>query len=349
VLWTRGFRFANDPNPPSGTLDFPSEVELDSLGRAVVSGTRRGGDTFRPALTRFTPTGDIDSTFGAGGYVTLPAGTGLGRYGRSLEIDDHDRPVVMLTSVDDDGPSELVRLTAGGSVDGGFGGILPVDGAFDGPGEGGDLQLGPGFILYSGNLGNSTTRVVALWRFDSEGKPDPAFSGDGLAFVEQLAGYNDIVGGSLEVDGGGGALIAATAFTGSEGRRPVLARFRLEGAGPDPGGDGSGAAGEVAASGRGIDVRSVQVPNSLRKLFARGVKVEASCELDCRIVVELHVSKAVARRMLLGSTLVGVGTAMATGGQLTTVVAKISKSARRAVRTFAGRGRLKIRVTGEAP
>jgi hypothetical protein len=128
----------------------------------------------------------------------------------------------------------------------------------------------------------------------------------------------------------------------------LLARFLGDPVEEEPAGKG-GVAGAVDASGRGVEVHRLRIPKSRRLLLSEGVRVLASCELDCRIVLELHVGRRTAAQMGLSGTIIGRGEAVAAAGQRRWVLAKVNKTARAGVRRFSGAGKLKIKVLGEAP
>jgi hypothetical protein len=93
-----------------------------------------------------------------------------------------------------------------------------------------------------------------------------------------------------------------------------------------------------------INVQRYVVPRSIEKLRRQGVRVKASCVLDCRIVVTVRVTKSVAKRLRLKKPVVARGSARAAAGRTVTVRARLTKPARRAFRTYSGGGRLQINV-----
>lgn len=114
------------------------------------------------------------------------------------------------------------------------------------------------------------------------------------------------------------------------------------------GGGAGGVAGGVATNFRNVEVHKLVVPKSRQKLAARGVKVLASCDEDCRIVLELRVSQEIANEMGLTGTLLARASKPADAGERRWVRAKPTGAARRALRSYDGGGRLQVDVTGAA-
>lgn len=94
-----------------------------------------------------------------------------------------------------------------------------------------------------------------------------------------------------------------------------------------------------------LDVQRVYIPETREKLAKQGVRVKASCSLDCVIVVKVRISRDVARELGLRGTLVASGAAGAKAGQPRWVVAPMTRRARRALleQPSAG-GRLDVRI-----
>jgi uncharacterized delta-60 repeat protein len=359
-LWRRDLQLAPDPIDPGEPCggSKATAVVVQPSGRIVVAGNHTSFSAPYSNVTLVALTDDdgaLDETFGEEGVATVEPEEGRAQIGNVRLATDAAGGLIVGA-----GPAEgsdvgaggagaspedviLARLTADGLFDPNFGDGGMVRDAPEGePAALADLAIDDqGRIVVAGIVAG---RNMGLIRYLPDGARDTSFGNGGAAKLT-----------NAPVEGPGGGEARAVAIRGSS----IFAAGSIVDAGsvvakvfgepredPPP---SSGTDGEVGASDRGIDVKSVRVPKSLKKLFARGVKVEASCELDCRVVVELHVSQAVARRMLLSSTLVGGGAATASPGELTTIIAKIKRSARRAVKAFAGRARLKIRVIGEAP
>lgn len=115
--------------------------------------------------------GSLDPSFGHKGVVKLAADSPGNNTDDEVAVDPEGR-IVVLTRSDAD-TSALLRLTASGSLDPGFGGggtvALP-----GGPWEG--LALAPGGKIL---VGGETAEGLTLARFAADGSPDPGFGGDG--------------------------------------------------------------------------------------------------------------------------------------------------------------------------
>jgi uncharacterized delta-60 repeat protein len=132
-------------------LDSPSGLVLDAAGRAVVAGEASFAETKvvkgKPvttsvralAVARLTVAGALDSTFGTGGVVRLPAT--VGSWGlfdsRGLLVEPTGKIVLSCGVVSTKGTVQnyaiaLARLTSGGALDSTFGGDLDRNGSRDG-------------------------------------------------------------------------------------------------------------------------------------------------------------------------------------------------------------------------
>jgi hypothetical protein len=93
-----------------------------------------------------------------------------------------------------------------------------------------------------------------------------------------------------------------------------------------------------------LTVHKVLVPNSMKKLLRKGVQVQATCKLDCRMLLTVGVARPVANAMKIRSTELARGTALVKAGQPSWVTAKVTGPARSALRRYSGGGRLQVNV-----
>lgn len=93
-----------------------------------------------------------------------------------------------------------------------------------------------------------------------------------------------------------------------------------------------------------IHVTRVVVPNTRAKLVQKGVRVKATCSIDCVIVVKVRVPQSVANELGLGSRVIGSGAAGAKADQPRWVRARIGRGAGQALESFEGGGRLEVRI-----
>jgi uncharacterized delta-60 repeat protein len=170
-------------------------VAIDGAGRIVVAGyacepdpvssdgtcLADGNSSFR--LARLTPDGGLDPEFGANGFVTTPVGTG-----RSQALDLQLLPdgAIIAGGVATVGGSDvfaLVRYTADGAVDPGFGdnGVVlqPIGEDYAAVA---DVTAGPGSTIIAAgqavDAGGQPRMAVA--RFTAAGALDASFGGNGF-------------------------------------------------------------------------------------------------------------------------------------------------------------------------
>jgi uncharacterized delta-60 repeat protein len=139
------------------------------------------------ALTRFTPSGVLDTTFGNGGRVVTDWTPG----------DDEAWGIVVLGNGKivvagfAGGSFAVARYTASGHLDHTFGGGDGKATADFTPNhdQAWDVVKAPGGkVVLVGQAGPSSHPVVAVARFDSSGKLDAGFSGDGKATEDVFGG-----------------------------------------------------------------------------------------------------------------------------------------------------------------
>jgi uncharacterized delta-60 repeat protein len=162
--------------PIGVACDGCSTAALGPDGNLVLTG-QTIGDSPAWALTRLTPSGALDQSFGPAGVITLP-GTDAAGYDVAVLSDDD---IVTLgfenLSAGRNSTAALTRLTPMGVPDVDFNGGTPAD-----------LPPGSGafaLLVYpdgSAVVGGST----ALFRYTSVGAPDPSFGNGGVARVGAL-------------------------------------------------------------------------------------------------------------------------------------------------------------------
>jgi uncharacterized delta-60 repeat protein len=102
-----GIAMAAVPNAVGTMRDFA----LDSQGRIIAAGTaRNSGGQAHATVARFDEAGDLDSSFGAGGFTTDPAGPQSAYAG--VAVDSHDRIVAAGALTRNDGSGIQDFLTA---------------------------------------------------------------------------------------------------------------------------------------------------------------------------------------------------------------------------------------------
>ncbi len=185
---------------PIGTGDdIGSTVALQSDGKILIGGYTHNGTDFDLLLCRFIPGGTLDATFGSGGVVITPVGTGHDYLisGRGIGIQP-DGKIIIGGYYSIGGNSynwTLVRYNANGSLDATFG-------------TGGIVQFSTPAALYSASTGlvlqpdgkiaiggyyytgTTTFYDVCIKRFMPDGTYDASFgSGGTVTYVSNVHEY----------------------------------------------------------------------------------------------------------------------------------------------------------------
>jgi uncharacterized delta-60 repeat protein len=167
--------------PVGVSEDYANAVAVQADGKVLVAGstaTKRGTQF---SIVRYQRDGGLDPGFGSGGKVVLPVGTRGNDVVAALAVQPDGRIVVAGSS--EQGPAQIdfavIRLTANGQLDAGFGnaGIAVFD-FFGGTDRARALALQPdGRILVGGdsNTGAAGGQDFALLRLNVDGTLDAAF------------------------------------------------------------------------------------------------------------------------------------------------------------------------------
>ena len=228
--WVRTLEIRDGANNylPGGAED----VAIQPDGKIVVTGgVIDGGSNRYFAALRYLPDGSLDGSFGSGGLVAVD----LGAFedARAVAIQRDGRIVVAgETDCETARCFAAMRLNPDGSPDGSFGaaGIVRVpfylhaawanDVAIDGRGR----IVMAGVRLRGGDAQDSGT--VCVIRLLPDGRPDPGFSGDGVALVDHGYGNDSaeavVLRGGKVIVAGDGRRASGRSFFG-------LARLRGDG------------------------------------------------------------------------------------------------------------------------
>lgn len=187
-------------NVISNSIEFVSDVEIQSDGKIVVLGTSNS----QFVLVRFQSNGTLDNSFGVGGIVQTQVSPGA-EQSSSLRIQP-DGKLIAGGYCDFNGTFGfvMVRYTSSGVLDNTFGvaGIVytPIGTASSFIN---DLVIQPdGKILAAGamaNIGNSSR--FALARYDNTGNLDVSFGATGIVTVAPTASNNIAQSICLQNDG----------------------------------------------------------------------------------------------------------------------------------------------------
>src|SRR5262245_24400252 len=97
--------------------DSGKAVVLDSQGRIVVAGSTSKGNNSDFAVVRYTPDGQLDTTFGSAGIVTIAFGPSTDN-GYGVAMDSTDRVIVACYTYNgSNGDFAVARLTTAGVLD----------------------------------------------------------------------------------------------------------------------------------------------------------------------------------------------------------------------------------------
>jgi uncharacterized delta-60 repeat protein len=136
----------------------PDGVTLDTViqisgGKYQVAGTIDNGNGPAPYYAQYTPTGQLDTTFGNGGVLTAPVDKNLG------ELSKLSDGSFLIAINDANGNPSFVHYTATGQFDLGFGAdTLGADSLVGGVGDD-TLVSGPAVATLDGGAGNNTFYV----------------------------------------------------------------------------------------------------------------------------------------------------------------------------------------------
>jgi uncharacterized delta-60 repeat protein len=196
-------------------------------GRAVAAGyTNLNLAQTDMAVARYLSSGELDTTFGGDGQVTIPFPQTGGSYSTAEEVllQADGRLVLVGSTLSDFGGSfALARLMADGSLDPSFGSGGRVTVPADEAAKAGLLQP-DGRIIAMGSGANGS---IVVARYNPDGSLDPTFDGDGTVTVP--GSFVEIQGAALQPDGR--IVIAGTSQTGGlQTRNFALVRLLPDGA-----------------------------------------------------------------------------------------------------------------------
>jgi uncharacterized delta-60 repeat protein len=188
------FGAAGDPDPDFGSggfvlASFSSESDvvawdalIQSTGKIVVAGHFSDAAGDQIALARFDSSGELDLTFGTGGWTII--NFGMSSIFALAAAEQSDGKIVVTGELDD-GTTEqfyVARFSADGQVDPKFGkaGITVIDFGFDSASL--DVAIAPDSgILIAGIAQRSDGNAnFALVRVDQKGKLDKSFGNKGI-------------------------------------------------------------------------------------------------------------------------------------------------------------------------
>lgn len=197
--------------PISSDYDIAASVAIQKDGKIVVTGYSYNGRDYDLALVRYLSDGRLDHTFGIGGKVITPVGSGNDA-GLSTVIQNDGKIVVGgYTAVGKFYDTMLVRFLPDGSLDPEFGEGGKVITAMSRETDTGlavALQSN-GRILIAGDIDNGGDYDFALMRFYPDGTIDPSFGDKGMVITP--VGCGDDIGLAMTVQANDQIIVAGTA------------------------------------------------------------------------------------------------------------------------------------------
>ena len=224
-----GFGSGGKVTTDFGGWDSGYSVALQADGKIVMSGQHHGaGNDF--AVARYTSTGSLDPSFGAGGKVTTDFGGG-NDFGSALIV-QFDGKIVVAGGVTVGGNSNfgLVRYNTDGSVDTTFGsaGKVTTDfGGTEGVPQSGLAQQADGKLLVLGTSTINGVTSLALSRYNTDGSLDVTFSADGKTLFS--TGFGDTYGHSIKLRSDGKILISCSVVNSASNYDFAVVRFNSDG------------------------------------------------------------------------------------------------------------------------
>ena len=178
---------------PIGSYDACAyALGIQSDGRIVASGYYADGSNYDFTLVRYNTDGSLDTTFGTGGIVTTPIGSGNAT-ANALGIQSDGRILAAGSSYNGSNNNfTLVRYNTNGSLDTTFGtgGIVTTS---IGSGYAGAYALGiqsDGKIMAGGYYADGSNYDFALVRYNTNGSLDTTFGTGGIVTTSTGSGYD---------------------------------------------------------------------------------------------------------------------------------------------------------------
>ena len=210
-----------DPDSPDSD-DEGLDIAVDRYGRIVVAGYSYNGIDKDMAVWRYNRDGTPDNSFGGGGIVIFDgtAGGSGDDDGRAVAINQEGKIVVTGSSYNGTNLDLAIwQLNDDGTLDHSFGndGALVThlsirnDWNYYSWDAGNDIVIDDdGKIVVTGFYNHSSggNSGMAIWRFNSDGNPDPSFNDNGYVKYQGLYQSDGDSGWSIAIDGAGNILAA---------------------------------------------------------------------------------------------------------------------------------------------
>jgi uncharacterized delta-60 repeat protein len=209
-------------------------IAIEPDGDIVVAGASSQPDTgWDLTLARYEPDGSLDSTFGQNGRVTTDLGASEGANALVLQPDGK-----LVVAGESRGDFAVVRYNPDGSLDASFSvdGIVTTD--FTGWGDVAyavalqdDGRIVAAGSAYAEHEAYGDTPFFALARYQADGTPDPAFSGDGILITDISDPYGNARAHAVALQQDG-KIVLGGATGGGSFSALIIARYNPNGS-PD--------------------------------------------------------------------------------------------------------------------
>ena len=196
--------------------DYANDLALAPDGKIVVAGRSYNGTNFDFALARYNADGSLDASFGSGGKVVTPIGSGYDQaFALALAPDGKivagGQSYAGSTNMD----FALVRYNADGSLDTTFGNggkvVTAIGSGFD---WATGLALAPdGKIVVTGASSNGMNFDFALVRYNADGSLDTTFGNGGK--LTTAIGANEDLARAVALAPDGRIVVAGESDTGT--------------------------------------------------------------------------------------------------------------------------------------
>jgi uncharacterized delta-60 repeat protein len=208
------------------------DVAVQEDGKIVVAGDVLVSETGHDfGVARYNPDGSPDTTFGSGGKVTTPVGSGTSTdsaYGVAVRPDGK---IVAAGFANGGVDFAAVRYNADGSLDGSFGGDGKVTTDL---GSGSDYAVDVAVVgtdtILAGRTHNGSNLDFAMVRYDDGGNLIPGFGTGGVVETDLFGG--DDYGEDIAVEPGGNIAFAGSTRdpnNAAAGEDFALARYDADG------------------------------------------------------------------------------------------------------------------------
>lgn len=202
-------------------------VQVQPDGRILTAGSSSNGINLDFALIRYTPDGELDTTFNFNGIVTTQVGSDDDEIAAIALQEDGYIVAAGYTMNSGSRDFALIRYTAEGQLDSSFGeGGIVIDEYGSGNDEITALAVDPeGRLVIAGYATGTAGRAVIAGRYHSSGAPDLSFGYNG----QSLIGIGqDALARSVDIDEEGRIVIAGSFY--HEGRTEAMVlRFTEDG------------------------------------------------------------------------------------------------------------------------